>query len=85
MANKTNLVEALEAEAVEQLAEVRSLRTHRSERTFSEYHKRAKIAIGIIGGYIRLRGTIANEESNRLVASRIEIDASAGEPKQLNA
>jgi hypothetical protein len=66
------LIEALEGEAVEQLEEVKAFRTHRNKNTFDEYQKRAKVALGIIGGYIRLRATVANEETNRLVAMRVE-------------
>lgn len=69
---RTGLLEALETESVSQLDEVRSFRTARGKRTFDEYQKRAKVALGIIGGYIRLRATLANEETNRLVAMRVE-------------
>jgi hypothetical protein len=78
MPNK-KMLEALEEEAVAQLDEVKTLRTHRSVKTFDEYMKRAKVACVIIGSYVRLRATIANEETNRLVEQRLV----GQEPKQL--
>jgi hypothetical protein len=66
------LIEALATETVEQLAEIRALREHRSERTFKEYMLRARVACVVMGSYVKLRGTMANEETNRLVAKRLE-------------
>lgn len=77
-----NLIGELESEAVEQLAEIRALRVHRSKTTFDEYMKRAKIACVVMGSYVRLRATMANEETNRLVGKRLELEAPA-EPKKL--
>jgi hypothetical protein len=87
MSNKKRLIEALEDEAVEQLSEVKAFRTNRSEKHFDNYQKRAKVALGIIGGYVRLRATVANEETNRLVAMRLERGGlpEAPAPAQLKA
>jgi hypothetical protein len=70
----SKLIIALEEEAVEQLKEIKALREHRSERTFKEYMQRAKVACVVMGSYVKLRGTLANEETNRLVAQRLEIE-----------
>jgi hypothetical protein len=74
---KTKLVDALEEEAIAQLGEIRAYRVYQG--TNPDYSKRAKLAIGVIGSYVRLKATLANEESNRLIATRIE----GSMPKQL--
>jgi hypothetical protein len=62
-------VEALESEAIEQLGEIRAARTYQGSNP--DYQKRAKIAIGVIGAYVRLRATMANEKTNELVEIRM--------------
>ena len=62
-------VEALEAEALEELATIRQYRTYQG--TNSDYRGRAKIAIAVIGAYVRLRATMANERTNELVERRL--------------
>jgi carbon monoxide dehydrogenase subunit G len=62
-------IDALGEEAKEQLSEIRAARTYRGNNP--EYAKRAKMAIGVIGSYVRLRATLANERSNELVAIRL--------------
>ncbi len=73
-------VEALGEEAKEQLAEIRALRTYQGDNP--KYGLRAKTALGIIGAYVRLRATMANEHTNRLVEMRLLSDAP--EPKQID-
>lgn len=65
----TDFVDMLAEEAKEQLAEVRKERAYQGNNP--DYHKRAKIALGIIGSYVRLRATMANEQTNRLVEMRM--------------
>lgn len=83
-------VTALEAEAVEQLSAIRAARTYQGENP--DYQRRAKLAIGLIGAYVRLRATMANEKSNELIEMRIlgSQDGTRGlvgnvEPKQITA
>lgn len=78
----TPFLNALESEALEQLAELRKYRTYQGVNN-SDYAKRAKVALGVIGSYVRLRGTIANEQTNELVRVRLmgELDEKA--PKAL--
>jgi hypothetical protein len=64
-----NFIEALESEAVEQLAALREYRTYQGAN--AEYRLRAKLAIGVIGAYVRLRATVANEKTNQLVEMRL--------------
>jgi hypothetical protein len=63
-------VDALEAEAVEQLGAIREFRAYQGSNP--EYTKRAKMAVGVIGAYVRLRATMANERSNELIARRLD-------------
>lgn len=63
------LVEALEEEARAQLSEIRAFRTYRGSDP--DYRQRAKLAIGVIGSYVRLRATMANDRSNELIALRL--------------
>lgn len=69
MSAHTPFVDALEAEATEQLKELSAARTYQG--TNPEYRQRAKLAIGVIGAYVRLRATIANEKTNELVERRL--------------
>lgn len=62
---------ALEEEALEQLAEIRAARAYQGNNP--EYKQRAKTAIGVIGAYVRLRATMANERSNDLIALRMGV------------
>lgn len=81
MTETNGFVAALEAEATQQLSEIRAYRTYQGNNP--EYGKRAKMAIGVIGAYVRLRATIANEKTNELVERRLLGDAP--QPKQLEA
>lgn len=66
----SKLLESIETEALEQIAEIRKFRTYQGQNP--EYKHRAKVAIGLIGACVRLRATMANEETNRLVARRLD-------------
>lgn len=75
-------IEALEVEAVEQLAEIRAYRAGTAD---GEMRQRAKTALGVIGAYVRLRATLANERSNDLIERRLlggaePLALSVGEP-----
>jgi len=65
----SDFVEALESEATDQLAEIRRYRTYQGDNP--DYARRAKMAIGVIGAYVRLRATMANEQTNKLVELRL--------------
>lgn len=68
--NKSNtFIAALEEEATEQLDAIRQFRTYQGNNP--DYNKRAKMAIGVIGAYVRLRATMANEKGNELVERRL--------------
>lgn len=73
-------VEALESEATEQLAAIREFRTYQGNNP--DYGKRAKMAIGVIGAYVRLRATMANEKSNDLIERRILASGVAAPDRQ---
>lgn len=81
---KAKLIDALETEATEQLKEIQKLRETHNAETFKEYMQRAKVACVVIGSYVKLRGTQANEETNRLVAKRLDHELPPA-PKQLKA
>lgn len=66
---ETTFVKALEAEAIEQLSLIREYRNY--EGNNPDYKNRAKAALGVIGAYVRLRATMANEHSNELIAQRM--------------
>lgn len=74
-------VDALGKEATEQLAAVREYRTYRGQNP--DYKQRAKLAIGVIGAYVRLRATLANEKSNELIERKLLDGGNA--PRQLSA
>lgn len=82
---KQNILISLENEAVDQLAEIKKLReTPAGSKSVEERMKRAKIAIGIIGGYVRLRASISNEHSNQLIERRLnreDISLGISKPK----
>lgn len=63
---------ALEDEALEYLSEIRTARAYQGSNP--EYKQRAKTAISVIGLYVRLRATMANERSNELIAIRMGVD-----------
>lgn len=71
----SKFVDALEAEATEQLSAIREFRTYQGNNP--DYGKRAKLAIGVIGAYVRLRATMANEKSNELIERKLLGDAPA--------
>lgn len=60
---------ALESEATQQLSAIREYRTYQGNN--AEFRNRAKVALGVIGAYVRLRATVANEHTNRLVERRM--------------
>ena len=62
-------LDGLANEATEQLESIRSYRTYQG--TDPDRWKRAKLAIGVIGAYVRLRATTANERSNDLIERRL--------------
>lgn len=79
MSETTRFIDELEGEAREQLKAIREERAYGGKSP--EYMKRAKVAIGIIGAYVRLRATLANEHTNALVERRLMREESAlGEP-----
>jgi hypothetical protein len=63
------LLEALESEVLAGFDAIRAYRTYRGNDP--DYHRRAKFELGLMGNYVRLRATLANEESNRLIAIRM--------------
>jgi carbon monoxide dehydrogenase subunit G len=65
----SKFLKALEDEATEQLVEIRAARTYQGNNP--EYKQKAKIALGVIGSYVRLRATLANERTNELVEMRL--------------
>lgn len=62
-------IDLLQEEAAAQIAEIRAYRVYQGTNT--EYRNKAKLAIGVIGSYVRLRATMANERSNDLIAQRM--------------
>ena len=62
-------LQGLEDEAFEQLAEIKAARVYKGSNP--DYRARAKTAIGVIGAYVRLRATLANEKSNELIEQRL--------------
>lgn len=77
-----DFVDELEKEAREELKALRACRTEPGDAT--ERRFRVRTALGMIGHYVRLRATIANERTNDLVAMRLSnaFDG-APEPKRL--
>lgn len=69
MRNIDPILDALKEEAIAQVASIRAYRTYQGENP--EYRQRAKLAIGVIGAYVRLRATLANERTNDLVELRL--------------
>ncbi len=65
------IIETLETIVIDKLEDVKK-RPSGSSKNREDYYKDARLAIGILGNYVRLRATIANEETNRLVSIRIE-------------
>lgn len=72
-------IESLEEEAVAQLGELRKFRVYQGQDP--DRRQRAKLAIGVIGAYVRLRATLANEKSNELIEQRLL----AGRPLEIGA
>lgn len=72
-----SFIDALEMEAREQLTVLKETRVANSVTPDSA--RRTKLAIGVIGAYVRLRATLANERTNELVARRLD----ASEPTKL--
>lgn len=65
----SDFVKDLEEEAREQLVAIREYRIYQGANP--EYKGKAKMAIGVIGAYVRLRATMANERSNELITMRM--------------
>lgn len=65
----SGLIDILEEEALEQVKELRAYRTYRG--TDQDRFRRARVALGVVGSYVRLRATLANEQTNQLVAERM--------------
>jgi len=76
-ANEKFLV-ALEDEATSQIGEIRAFRTYKGQNP--EYHHRAKVAIGVIGAFVRLLATIENRRYNDRACDRL---VTTVEPKQI--
>jgi hypothetical protein len=81
MSNNQRFIDALEDEAKEQLALIRAYRVY--EGTNTEYRSKAKMALGVIGSYVRARATIANEKSNDLIERRLALMGSGGDAPRL--
>lgn len=62
-------IDELESEATSQLSEIRAAREDQTSNP--DRLKRAKLAIGVIGAYVRLRATMANEHGNQLIERRL--------------
>lgn len=71
-------IDDLETEATEQLQSIRDARTYQGSNP--EYRQKAKTAIGVIGAYVRLRATLANEKTNALVERRMGLEGGAQLP-----
>lgn len=71
----------LEAEATEQLQCIRDARIYQGSNP--EYRAKAKTAIGVIGSYVRLRATLANERSNDLIERRMNLIEQPPQAKRL--
>jgi len=64
-------VQELESEASAQLQAIRDYRTTPVSDAPTDMRNRAKTALGVIGAYVRLRATLANEKSNELIERRM--------------
>jgi hypothetical protein len=65
-----SFVSALGTEATEQLAAIREYRL-REGSDAGDLRLRAKMALGVVSAYVRLRATLANEKSNELIERRL--------------
>lgn len=75
-------VDELAAEAGEQLKELRKYRIYAG--TSSEPKARAKLAVGVIGAYVRLRATLANERAIDLAMERLSAPERPALPGKTN-
>ena len=80
IASDSSFLKAIEEEAREHISELKRHRIYRG--TDPDYRARAKIALGVIGAYVRHRATLANETSNTLILRRLEM-ADGSAPKRL--
>ena len=62
------LGDVLGQEAVAQVAEITKARIDQGDNP--DYHRRAKLAIGVIGNYVRLCATRENARTNDLITLR---------------
>lgn len=69
MKKQQDFVKALEVEAIEQLELIRAYRVYQGANP--DYKHRAKMAIGVIGAYVRLCATVENARTNDLVELRL--------------
>jgi hypothetical protein len=68
-------IKLLEEEATQQLEAIRGYRTSTTQdAALPDLRNRAKTALGVIGAYVRLRATMANEKSNELIERRLGFD-----------
>ena len=68
-------IEEMEVEARGHLAEAREARMNRDPSKLNDYIKLAKVHLGFIGNYVRLRATLANEHGNALIERRFLVDS----------
>ncbi len=80
---KTDFLDALESEATDQLSAIREFRVYQGDNP--DYRNRAKLALGVIGAYVRLRATLANEKTNELVERRLTLSDASSERRRLTA
>ena len=76
------LAHLLEDEAIAQLEFIKKERTYQGSNP--EYRKDAKMALGVIGGFIRLCATLENRRTNDLVEARV-VGAFGADQKRLSA
>jgi hypothetical protein len=64
-----SLADTLIPEAIEWVKELRAYRVYQGKDT--EYFRKARTAVGVIGGAVRLCATIENSRSNDLIEARV--------------
>ena len=69
MTKQQKFLDALGEEAHEQIANISAARIYEGDNP--SYRLKAKIAIGVIGAYVRLCATIENQRTNDLVLARL--------------
>lgn len=66
----SDVLKAFEDEALGWLEELRAYRVYQGQNP--EYKAKAKIGVGAIGAYVRLRATMANEKQIQLIERRMD-------------